>query len=376
MRRQRPPPQPMPHRLPRRAGAEPGIAPVAAQQRLEPDQPDAAQHQHAAQQIGRRPVIDALELVDDRGGERVVAHQHEQPVFAEQMQPDQQRPAAHRQPQLRQHHAQEDRRAGPCPAPPRRPRAPDRAGAAAPPPADRRTADRRSARSPPRPAARAAAAERCSRHSSGRTPGSPAAPPAAPPTSARPAARVRSVIQASATPSTGDQRQRDRLEPERIERGCSPTRGRNTSRTTLGPSRSIATATMKPSGMRLSSDTSTAATITTARCGSRDGRTIGVEIAASPLKRGTFRAFGRPHSIGNTPPEVSPAGQMSSDQAGRRSSARSTFWLSSCDGSTAGASSVVERRQRRVRRRRPRRRRIRTSCRPQHGLAAPARRST
>ncbi len=94
----------------RRTGAKPRIAPVTARDRLDAEQHHAAEHQHAAQQIGGRTVVDRLELVDDRRRKGVEAHQHEEAVFTEQVQPDQQRAGADRQPQLRQHDAPEDLR--------------------------------------------------------------------------------------------------------------------------------------------------------------------------------------------------------------------------------------------------------------------------
>ena len=78
-----------------------------ARQRLGDQQHQAEQHEHAGQHAARRTVEGDLELLEDRDGEGVEAHHRERAELGEQMDADQQAAAEDRQPQLRQHDAEE-----------------------------------------------------------------------------------------------------------------------------------------------------------------------------------------------------------------------------------------------------------------------------
>ena len=139
----------------RGAGADAGIALLAAHQHFQAQQHEAADHQHAGQHVGGRAVEGRLELVDDRRGEGVEADEDVEAVFGQQMQADQQRAAADGEPELRQHDAPEHAPWPEAERRPRHPRARDRDGAAPPTPADRGTGNRRSRKPARRPTGRA-----------------------------------------------------------------------------------------------------------------------------------------------------------------------------------------------------------------------------
>ena len=71
---------------------------------LEPQQHQAAQHQHTGEHIGRRAVVGGLVLVHDGGGEGVKANHHKQAVLGQQMQAHQQGAAPDGQFELGQNH--------------------------------------------------------------------------------------------------------------------------------------------------------------------------------------------------------------------------------------------------------------------------------
>ena len=75
--------------------------------RLGDQQHQTQQHENAGQHAARRSVERDLELLEDRDGEGVEPDHGEGAVFGEQMDADQQATAQDRQPQLRQHHAEE-----------------------------------------------------------------------------------------------------------------------------------------------------------------------------------------------------------------------------------------------------------------------------
>jgi hypothetical protein len=82
----------------RGARADARVAAIAARPSLEPEHGGGAGDQHHAEQVRSRAVVDGLELIDDRGRQRVEADQHEQPVLRQQVQRDQHRSAYDRQP--------------------------------------------------------------------------------------------------------------------------------------------------------------------------------------------------------------------------------------------------------------------------------------
>ena len=84
--------------------------PVPRASRLGDQQHQAQQDQHAGQHAARRAVEGDLELLEDRDGEGVEPHHGERAVLGEQMHADQQPAAEDRQPQLRQHDAEEHAR--------------------------------------------------------------------------------------------------------------------------------------------------------------------------------------------------------------------------------------------------------------------------
>ena len=92
------------------AGTDPGIPCRAAGARLGQQQHQTQQDEYACQHASRRPVEGDLKLLEDRDGEGVEPDHGEGAVLGEQMDTDQQATAQDRQPQLRQHHAEEHTR--------------------------------------------------------------------------------------------------------------------------------------------------------------------------------------------------------------------------------------------------------------------------
>ena len=72
---------------------------------LDQEERQAADHQHPGQRRRGRTVEGGAVLLDDRGRERLEAHDREGAVLREQVQPDEERSAQDREPQLRQDHA-------------------------------------------------------------------------------------------------------------------------------------------------------------------------------------------------------------------------------------------------------------------------------
>jgi hypothetical protein len=75
------------------ARAQPGIATAAPHSGIDADQHEAAGHQHQRQHMRCNAVVGGLELVKNCRRERVEPDHRIEPVFRQEMQADQQRPA-------------------------------------------------------------------------------------------------------------------------------------------------------------------------------------------------------------------------------------------------------------------------------------------
>ncbi len=107
--RHRPPglAQTLPFDRPRGPVGDAGVAAVTPQPQLRGEQERAAEHEHAGDHVGRRPVERGAVLVVDRGGEGGEAEHLERPELRQQVQPHEQGTAQHRRSQLGKHYPPE-----------------------------------------------------------------------------------------------------------------------------------------------------------------------------------------------------------------------------------------------------------------------------
>lgn len=242
-----------------RAGSDAGIALLAAQQRLETQEAEAEQHQHATEQVGGRAVIDRLELVDDRGGKggpsaSVRTGRTRRAGAALPAARRRTPPAA-----VAQDDPHATSRTAPAPATPPSPRASDRADGIEPRPANSRMGNRPAPTPAPRPIGHAARAPRWPRRGQIWTKAGTASGATISQLQPRANSRsVRSVSHARLTASTiviGSAASSSR----KVLTRRSATFGRKTSSRTVSQPLSMAIQAMKPSGTRLSNATIEAA---------------------------------------------------------------------------------------------------------------------